>query len=117
MGEVVDRGEAYTVVSNYGTGGDPKKRGERTHAEPAFTVTGKVGRNKLIGNNGEELPRLSHAEAGLLQTFPSNYPWHGKDIEQQIGNAIPPLLAAHLLIAALGLPPRENGKVLGYDGF
>jgi DNA (cytosine-5)-methyltransferase 1 len=42
------------------------------------------------------------SEAGRLQTFPADYPWSGKDVSQQIGNAIPPRLAAHVLAAALG---------------
>jgi DNA (cytosine-5)-methyltransferase 1 len=117
MREVLDERDGFTVVSNYGTGGDPKKRGQRTHLEPAFTVTGKIGRNKLIGPNGEDLGRFTSAEAGLLQTFPRDYPWRGKDIYQQIGNAIPPLLAAHVLIAALDLPEKKMGEVLGYDRF
>lgn len=36
------------VVSNYGTGGDPADRGERTFDEPSATVTGKVGRNRVV---------------------------------------------------------------------
>ena len=46
--------------------------------------------------------RLKVSEAGRLQTFPADYPWSGKDVSQQIGNAIPPRLAAHVLAAALG---------------
>jgi DNA (cytosine-5)-methyltransferase 1 len=36
------------IRSNYGTGGDPANRGERTADEPAATVTSKVGRNKWV---------------------------------------------------------------------
>ncbi|MFC7218859.1 DNA cytosine methyltransferase [Streptomyces polyrhachis] len=118
MDSVLKRG-AFTVVSNYGTGGDPKKRGRRTQADPAFTVTGKIGRNRLVSPDGRDLGRFTASEAGLLQTFPRDYPWQGidNDVQQQIGNAIPPLLAAHILTAALGLPSRPAGQVLGYDGF
>lgn len=38
---------AHVVTSNYGTGGDPQNRGERTGGEPAATVTSKIGRNKV----------------------------------------------------------------------
>jgi DNA (cytosine-5)-methyltransferase 1 len=55
----------------------------------------------LFSNEGE-LDRLKVSEAGRLQTFPADYPWSGKDVSQQIGNAIPPRLAAHVLAAALG---------------
>ncbi|MDT0382566.1 DNA cytosine methyltransferase [Streptomyces sp. DSM 42041] len=43
--------------------------------------------------------RITAVEAGILQTFPSDYPWAGNKGQQfaQIGNAVPPLLAAHLL--------------------
>ncbi len=96
------RKHPFVVVSNYGTGGDPKARGRRLSSEPSATVTGKVSRNRLEGPDGCELGRLSPKEAGRLQTFPLDYPWSGNDISQQIGNAIPPRLAAHVLAAALG---------------
>lgn len=101
IGDTLDRVEPFVLVSNYGTGGDPKARGRRTSKEPAFTVTGKVSRNRLFSDEGE-LDRLNIAEAGRLQTFPADYPWSGKDVSQQVGNAIPPRLAAHVLAAALG---------------
>lgn len=101
MGDMLpDRGP-FTVVSNYGTGGDPKARGRRTSGEPAFTVTGKISRLRLVGPDGEELPRLTWSEAGQLQGFPADYPWTGRDIGQQIGNAVPVPLGRALLTAAL----------------
>lgn len=103
MDDVLERPEPFTVISNYGTGGDAAKRGRRTSDEPAFTVTGKVSRNRVVALDGTELPRFTHAEAGALQSFPHSYPWSGKDIPQQIGNAVPPLFAAAVLRAALGL--------------
>ncbi|MFE7629849.1 DNA cytosine methyltransferase [Kocuria sp. NPDC057446] len=102
LGSTLERPEPFVVVSNYGTGGNPKARGRRTSEEPAATVTGKISRNRLITHDGLELARLKEAEAGQLQTFPANYPWSGSDIAQQIGNAIPPRLGAHVLAAALG---------------
>ncbi|MFD7287297.1 DNA cytosine methyltransferase [Streptomyces sp. NPDC059863] len=104
MGEALERSGPFMVVSNYGTGGDPKVRGRRFSHEPSATVTGKISRNRVMTPDGSaELDRFSFAEAGVLQTFPSRYPWDGGDIPQQIGNAIPPLLAAHVLVAALDL--------------
>lgn len=102
MGDALDRPQPFSVISNYGTGGDPKNRGRRTSAEPAFTVTGKISRLRLVDTDGAELPRLTHAEAGQLQSFPAAHPWAGRDIPQQIGNACPPLLAAALATSALG---------------
>ncbi|GGT22471.1 DNA cytosine methyltransferase [Streptomyces antibioticus] len=49
--------------------------------------------------------RITSAEAGLLQTFPADYPWQGTKGQQfsQIGNAVPPRLAGHLLAPHLGV--------------
>jgi DNA (cytosine-5)-methyltransferase 1 len=101
MGDALDRRGPFVVISNYGTGGDPKARGRRTSAHPAATVTGKVSRNRLVTPEDAEIDRFTLGEAGRLQTFPVDYPWSGNDIAQQIGNAIPPRLAAHVLAAAL----------------
>jgi DNA (cytosine-5)-methyltransferase 1 len=36
----------FTVVSNYGTGGDSRKRGRRLSVEPSATITSKFDRNR-----------------------------------------------------------------------
>ncbi|MEV6723486.1 DNA cytosine methyltransferase [Streptomyces xanthochromogenes] len=48
--------------------------------------------------------RITAAEAGILQTFPADYPWQGNkgQIFSQVGNAVPPRFAAHLLAPHLG---------------
>lgn len=101
MGEALDRPEPFTVISNYGTGGDPKNRGRRMSSEPAFTVTGKISRNRIVDAAGDELPRFTHAEAGRLQGFPADWPWSGNDIAQQIGNSCPIPLGVALFKAAI----------------
>ncbi|MCP2297262.1 DNA (cytosine-5)-methyltransferase 1 [Nocardia amikacinitolerans] len=101
MRDALDRPYPFVVVSNYGTGGDPKARGRRSSEQPGFTVTGKVSRNRVENIDGVDIHRLTHSEMGRLQTFPHDYPWAGKDIAQQIGNAIPPRLAAHILCEAV----------------
>lgn len=96
------RWEPRVVVSNYGTGGDPAKRGQRSSTEPAAAVTSKVGRNKVRGAPGNAADtRLSTAEVSLLQSFPVDHPWQGtrSKVFEQIGNAIPPLLARAVLSA------------------
>ncbi|WP_236731919.1 DNA cytosine methyltransferase [Mycolicibacterium peregrinum] len=107
MGQALARGKAFTVVSNYGSGGDPKNRGERHSNEPSATVTGKIMRNRLRLSDGG-WSRLTHQEAGKLQTFPPDFPWAGSDIGQQIGNAIPPRLAVHVLAEALKMRLDED---------
>lgn len=97
----------FTVISNYGTGGDPKARGRRRSDEPAATVTGKVSRNR-VESSGGVTGRFTTAEAGRLQTFPLTYPWSGGDLAQQVGNAVPPRLAAHVLATALGMPVEDE---------
>lgn len=107
MADALDRPEPFVVISNYGTGGDPKKRGERASDQPSATVTGKISRNRVNMQSGE-CNRFTLEEAGRLQTFPSDYPWSGRDKAQQIGNAIPPRLAVHVLASALGLTVDES---------
>lgn len=113
MGEALEkyRHDEFVVVSNYGTGGDPKARGRRRSTEPSATVTGKISRNRVVGVDGREQPRFSHNEAGMLQSFRDGYAWSGKDIAQQIGNAVPPRLGMHVIAAALGLK-RDLDRVL-----
>ncbi|MGW0710507.1 DNA cytosine methyltransferase [Streptomyces sp. NPDC002643] len=50
--------------------------------------------------------RITAQEAGILQSFPADYPWQGNKGQQfsQIGNAVPPRLAAHLLAPHLNKP-------------
>lgn len=124
MGDALkdSRSTDFVVRSNYGSGGDPKKRGLRASDAPAATVTGKVRRNTvhdLKGYNadgepelGPEQDRFTFREAGLLQTFPAEYPWRGTDVAQQIGNAIPPLLAVHVLCMALGLDESRKEQAI-----
>ncbi|MFE2140391.1 DNA cytosine methyltransferase [Streptomyces sp. NPDC059456] len=58
--------------------------------------------------------RITAAEASALQTFPADYPWAGTKGAQfsQIGNAVPPLLAAHLLAPHLGRVFTRNDVTL-----
>ncbi|WP_093772952.1 DNA cytosine methyltransferase [Streptomyces sp. yr375] len=101
------RAKRFCVVSNYGSGGDPKARGRRESNEPSATVTGKWKRNRIVSADAREteMERLSNEEAGVFQSFPYRYPWRGNDQAQQIGNAVPPRFGVHVLSAALQLDP------------
>ncbi|WP_318201407.1 DNA cytosine methyltransferase [Streptomyces sp. SCL15-4] len=108
MGDVLNRPYPFFVISNYGTGGNPRARGRRGSWEPSATVTGKISRNRLVSETGEELQRFTFSEAGKLQTFPWDYPWSGNDVGQQIGNAVPPRLGIHVLSAVFGWSPPSD---------
>ncbi|MFD9715776.1 DNA cytosine methyltransferase [Streptomyces sp. NPDC059076] len=76
-------------------------------AEPIARADEGGGGRRMV-----ESIRISAAEAGLLQSFLVDYPWQGNkgQVFSQIGNAVPPRLAAHLLAPHLGM-------TLGRDDF
>ncbi|NEB42321.1 DNA cytosine methyltransferase [Streptomyces sp. SID14515] len=80
-------------------------RENRTGAQPAPSITGEAHRWYWTADGDLRRP-LSLAEAATLQSFPADHPWHGARTRQflQVGNAVPPLLAAHVLSAATGIP-------------
>lgn len=93
------------LVSNYGTGGDPKKRGFRWGHQPAATVTSKADRVKVHFPDGY-VRNLTPQEAALLQSVPARwgrdgqpYPFQGNkgEVMEQIGNMVPAKMAQHLL--------------------
>jgi len=153
MAEALGDIPGQVMRSNYGSGGDASKRGQRLISEPAPTVTSKIGRNKWLGVEAPAWTRSRPAptvvgtrrsvdgmvigrrlapgqsaqvggwdgsvglkpgqiegvpvtvqEAGVLQSFPADYPWQGTKTDQcrQVGDAVPPLMAAHIL-ASLGV--------------
>jgi DNA (cytosine-5)-methyltransferase 1 len=103
----------FLVRSNYGSSGNPGRRGVRSDRQPATTVTGRISRfvvfEHLDENILRESARFSMNEAGMLQSFPPDYPWSGTAQAQQVGNAVPPVFGTHLLSAALGLPTPDAG--------
>lgn len=85
---------------------------------PATTVQGdpRIGRPGHKDRDGGESQfaqdsvRITVAEAAVLQSFRPDYPWQGTRTKayQQIGNAVPPLLAEHVLAMATGIRRRER---------
>ncbi|MBX7469016.1 MULTISPECIES: DNA cytosine methyltransferase [unclassified Streptomyces] len=116
VGSHPGRLKPFLVRSNYGSSGNPGRRGVRTDQQPAATVTGRISRFVVFEHLDENIvyegSRFSMNEAGMLQSFPPDYPWSGTAQSQQVGNAVPPLFGAHLLSAALGLP-KPNPDALG----
>jgi DNA (cytosine-5)-methyltransferase 1 len=68
--------------------------------QPAPTVYSQRSANQTWKSPGESI-KVTAEQAACLQTFPAGYPWQGNkgQVFQQIGNAVPPLLAEAILSA------------------
>lgn len=82
--------------------------------QPAATLVAGHARHdyewvKVDGQADLEKRPLLIAEAAVLQGFQPGHPFHGSQSKQflQIANAIPPLLAAHVVSSASGVPFLE----------
>lgn len=69
-------------------------------AAPGYRKAGDPPRQKTPGS-----VRITVQQAGILQSFPADYPWTGNKGKQfqQAGNAIPPVLAAAVLRGIINL--------------
>ena len=81
----------------------------RSPDEPAGTLFFGHRSNWAAFTDGVDSVRITVQEAAILQSFPADYPWRGTKTKQfeQIGNAIPPLLAEHVLAMAAGIQRQE----------
>ncbi|MFB7222379.1 DNA cytosine methyltransferase [Streptomyces sp. NPDC056227] len=107
MADVLGRGVTDRPAPTVTSGG--AKTGG---AEPFPTNARKIltDAQKRGAWTGSDSIRINVTEAGLLQSFPADYPWQGGKNKghEQAGNAVPPLLAAHVVSAATGIPVRQE---------
>lgn len=98
--------------------GEPKGLPDWAFNRPSTTIVGTFRpdvvaapgyRTTVSRQNAPDSVRVTVAEAGVLQSFPVDYPWQGAQGKQylQVGNAVPPGLAIHALAAAAGVDARE----------
>ncbi|WIA96443.1 DNA cytosine methyltransferase [Curtobacterium sp. MCBA15_004] len=95
----------WVMRSNYSTNGragataEERGRTIRHLEQPAVTITSKVPQ----WDTPTSRVRLTPSEAAVLQSYPADFPFQGKQGQQylQIGNAVPPLLGQAVITAAL----------------
>jgi DNA (cytosine-5)-methyltransferase 1 len=82
---------------------------QRPLDEPAGTLFFGGRSNWSAFTDGKDSVRITVEEAAILQSFPADYPWQGTATARfrQVGDAMPPLLAAHVLAMATGISIEE----------
>lgn len=82
----------------------------RLVTDPAYTITGA---GNAVWMTDGKAANVAVREAGVLQSFPADYPWQGTKTAQyrQAGDAVPPLLAAAILRPLLEAASVRGGLV------
>jgi DNA (cytosine-5)-methyltransferase 1 len=81
------------------------------NGDPRVAEPGRHDPDLSGSQYGSGTVRVSVEQAATLQTFPAGYPWQGTRGQQftQVGNAVPPLAAFHILQAVTGLQAVGEG--------
>lgn len=95
------------IIYRNGNQANSARRGIDT---PAPTIHFGARMNSVEWVGDVKPTRVTVQEAATLQSFPPDYPWQGTKTAQyqQVGNAIPPLLALRVLEQATGLHANEK---------
>jgi len=85
----------------------------RSLDQPAGTLFFGARCNDVSWVNEDQAVRITVSESAILQSFPAEYPFRGTRTKQfeQVGNAVPCLLAAHVASAASGVPFLQEALI------
>lgn len=80
----------------------------RRATEPSMTISASADNGDFRLEFPEGTQRLTLEIALAFQSFPKNYPLQGSIAKkfEQVGNAVPPLLASHIGAALTGITPQ-----------
>lgn len=109
----LEPGWHYDSGQNSRAAGGGLERYRRSCDRPSGTLTTKCT-SQWVLRKGDERRKITTLDALELQTFRRDYPLRGNTTEQQtqVGNAIPPLFASHVLSAVVGCGQPAERLVL-----
>lgn len=105
----LEPGWMYDSGQNSRGPGGSIARYRRSCDRPAGTLTTKCT-SQWVLRKGDSRRKLTTEDALAIQTFPRDFPLQGGATERQrqVGNAVPPLMAAHVAGALTGRTLREE---------